>query len=445
LIQFDPHKKQYDFLNYIFNDRKKVTAYIGGIRGGKTYIGARAAALKVLECPEPRLGWIVSPTYPMSAVPEREFESTGIMEFCTSKNKNDRSYTFNTPNGEFRVEIKTADKPDHLRGPGLAFIWIDEAAYIDEECFDVLQGRVLDTKGDIFITTTPKRNWLYDRVYLESMSDKSYACVKSKTEENPKLDPADIAKLRKRYSDDFARQELDAEFVSFEGMVYKAFDPKVHIIQPIPVPANAQIYGGIDFGFNDPFVHLWIGYWDNRYFILDEHYEPGQSFSYHAHKILMQPFDKQVITRFADPSNPQGMNELGRYGVYSVPGKRDILSGVQRISKLLESKRPDGWPALLIFENCEKTINELGRYCYGDNNRETPKSGFDHCMDALRYVISSIYVDEDPVGVKLSRIPEDISPSERRIIEDTMSIPMNRRSIKSPEFKRYVKETEEWY
>ncbi len=424
-INFDVHPKQREFLKYLFNDRKRVVSFVGGIRGGKTFIGARAAALKVLECEKPGLGWIVSPTYPMSSVPEREFENTGIMDLCVARNKNDRSWTFQTPKGKFTVEVKTAETPDRLRGPGLNFIWIDEGAYISEEAWDVLLGRVLDTKGTIFITTTPKRNWLYDRVYLESLTNKDYAVVKSKTEDNPILDAKDIAQLRKRYSTDLA------------------FDPKVHVIEPIPIPDNAKIYSGVDFGFNDPFVHLWIGYWDNRYFILDEHYEAGRALAYHAHKIRMRYFDNKIITRFADPSGAQAMHELARYGVYCVPGRREILPGIQRISKLLEARRADGWPGLLIFEGCNKTIEEFSRYCYGDSNRETPKAGFDHCMDSLRYAISSLYIDEDPVEVKLQRIPDNISPGERRIIEDTMSIPLNRRAAKSPKFKRYVRQFEE--
>ncbi len=425
--------KQYEFLKLLFNERKKRVAFIGGRRGGKTFIGARAAALKVLECPKPGLGWIISPTYPMSAVPEREFESTGIMDYCVSKNKNDRRYEFATPKGKFTVEIHTAENPDRLRGSGLAFVWIDEAAYISEECWDIILACVLDSKGTIFITTTPKRNWLFDRFYTESLTNDDYALVTSRTDENSVLDQDDINKLRNSYSSDFARQELDAEFVSFEGLVYRGFDPGRHIIDPVPIPTHAKIWGGLDFGYNDPFVHLWVAYWDGRYYIVDEHYQPGQSVVQHAYNIQMRQFDKQIQTRYGDPTGAQWMCELARYGIYVVPGKREILPGIQRISKLLETSRLDGKPSLQIFNTCRKTIEEFGRYCYSDTaTRETPKPGNDHAMDALRYVISSLYVDEDPIEHKLSRIPDGVSPGERKLIEQAMMIPESRRTLLHP-------------
>lgn len=439
------YDKQYTFLKSLFNDRKRFIAFIGGIRSGKTFIGARAAALKVLECAKPGLGWIISPTYPMSSVPEREFESTGIMEFCTSKNKNERRYEFEVPKGKFTVEIKTAEKADLLRGPGLAFVWIDEAAYISEEAWDVILGRVLDSKGTIFITTTPKRNWLYDRFYTESLVNPEYILITAKTEENPILDKGDIDVLRRKYSDSFARQELDAEFVSFEGLVYKVFDPRLHIIDPIPIPANAKIWGGLDYGFDDPFVHLWLAFWDGHYYIIDEHYEAGKPYSDHAHQIKIRHYDKSIISRFGDPSNPQAACELARYGIYVVPGKRDIITGIQRISKLLRTLRMDGKPSLQVFSTCTNTIREFSKYCYPDSgSKEIPKDANNHTMDALKYVVSSVYIDEDPIQHRISMIPENISPTERRIIESTMFIPEARRTLIKPRKRSVLDSYDDW-
>jgi PBSX family phage terminase large subunit len=424
--------KQYEFLRLLFNERKRFVGYIGGRRGGKTFIGARAAALKVLECEQPGEGWIISPTYPMSEVPISEFEKTGIMEFCTSKNKNDRTYEFQTPKGKFIVRVKTAEDPDKLRGAGLAWIWIDEAAYISKEAWDILLACVLDHKGTIFITTTPKRNWLYDEFYLESLKDPDYALVTSRSDENIILDKHELEKLRGKYSTDYARQELDAEFVSFEGLVYKDFDPRLHIIDPVPIPANAKIWGGLDYGFDDPFVHLWFAFWDGHYYLIDEHYESGKPYSDHAHQIKMRQFDKNIISRFGDPSNPQAACELARYGIYVVPGKRDIVTGIQRVSKLLKI-RMDGRPGLQVFSTCPKTIQEFSKYCYPDSgNREIPKDSNNHTMDAMKYCLSSVYVDEDPVQYRISQIPDNISPAERRIIEQTMSIPESRRTLVRP-------------
>jgi len=407
--------KQFKFFEAATGRQFRVVAFIGGIRSGKTFTGARVAADFVAA--GPGLGWIVSPTYPMSLVPEREFESTGILGGCKQHNRGERWYEF--INGH-RVEVKTADVPDHLRGPGLDWIWIDEGSFIEEASFDILLGRVLDRNGIIFITTTPNgRNWVFDRIFRISQEQNSrYFCIRARSDENPRLNATDIADLRRNYTKEFAKQELDAEFVSFEGLVYKIFDPSLHIVPPFVIPRHWKVFGGIDFGFNDPFVHLWVAYHDRRYYICAEHYEPARPLSYHAARIRANPNDKSVVVRYSDPSNPQDVLELNQYGVPSVPGKRSIQTGIQRIYKLLEAVRPDGKPALVVFSDCVKTIEEFCKYSYKrDVQSETPIDKFNHCMDALRYCISSIYEDEDPVSLVEDSWDPKLTRNERKVWE----------------------------
>ena len=105
----------------------------------------------------------------MSCVVEREFENAaGWYEnggLILKKLASQRAYLLHPPAGQdvpFRVEIKTAENPDRLRGAGLGFIWMDEAAMMSEEVYKILLGTILATKGVIFRTSTPRgHNWFY--------------------------------------------------------------------------------------------------------------------------------------------------------------------------------------------------------------------------------------------------------------------------------------------
>ena len=390
-IKYRPKPKQKLFGDMLASG-KRVVLFLGGIRSGKTYAGAYEALKQIyLYCKKPSLGWIVSPTYPMSEVTARMFEEAagGLI---VKKYRAQRAYLMhpNKASDEpFRVELKTAENPDYLRGVGLSFIWIDEAAMISQEAWKILLGRVLDTKGVIFLTTTPAgMNWLHKEVYEESLTNPLYGVVKASTLENTSLDPADIASLRTKYSKDFARQELDAEFVNFEGLVYKGFDSRFHITKTfMDLPSGGELIGGIDEGYRDPFVHLWVLKQGGKFYVVDEYYEPMRTIQSHATSIRAARFDQSVIRRWADPSGAQERSDLSLLGVDSYPARNDIKAGINAVENLLETGR------LFIAQNCLNTLKEIGEYHYptknGRNSGEDPVDCSNHCMDALRYVIYS--------------------------------------------------------
>ncbi len=390
-IRYRPKPKQKLFGDMLASG-KRVVLFLGGIRSGKTYAGAYEALKQIyLYCKEPSLGWIVSPTYPMSEVTARMFEEAAG-DLIIKKYRAERAYLLHPHKNSdkpFRVELKTAEYPDRLRGVGLSFVWIDEAAMISQEAWKILLGRVLDTKGTIFLTTTPAgMNWLYKEVYEESQRNPLYGVVKASTLENTSLDPVDIAALRTKYSKDFAKQELDAEFVNFEGLVYKGFDTRFHITNPWDaLPSGCEVIGGIDEGYSDPFVHLWVVKNGGKYYVVDEYYEPMRTIQSHATSIRAGRFDRSVIRRWADPSGAQERSDLSLLGIETYPARNDIKAGINAVENLLETGR------LFIAKNCLNTLREIGEYHYpsreGRNKGEDPVDCSNHCMDALRYVIYS--------------------------------------------------------
>ena len=73
-ISYTPNRGQRVFAEMIAGGRK-ITLANGGRQGGKTYAGARESLKQIYKYHRaPALGWIVSPTYPMSLVVERAFE-----------------------------------------------------------------------------------------------------------------------------------------------------------------------------------------------------------------------------------------------------------------------------------------------------------------------------------------------------------------------------------
>ena len=404
-IAYKPTPSQWRFAEAI-KGRARVILFLGGIRAGKTFAGAQEALKQIYKYNRlPNLGWIVSPTYPMSQVPERLFRAhAGAL--VGKHMKGERSFLMvppkSMPNHYYRVEVKSAEEPDRLRGPSLGWIWIDEGAMITKECWDILFGRVLDSKGIIFITTTPRgRNWLYDDVYLRSLKDPAYVCIQAPTSQNPYLDQREIQDLRSRYSGEFARQELDAEFMGYEGLVYKDYSPVFHQVKRQEIPQNAYIVCGVDFGYNDPFVCLWLAKWDGVWHLVDEHYQAGKTLDYHIQVIKDNPLYSRVEKYWGDPSAAQQRADMRAAGIPIFPAirihdkssRRSINTGIQEVTRWLNRKSLNGSPMFELWKNVINTHNEFMQYRYREptnrNAGETPIDDSNHAMDALRYALSS--------------------------------------------------------
>jgi len=124
---------------------------------------------------------------------------------------------------EMRVVLKTgdevifrsADDPERLRGPNAAWAWIDEAALCHPSTWPITIGRLRQhgLLGEAWLTTTPKgMNWVYETFVIQA-TDQT-AVHRASTAQNPFVDQAFVGSLRSQYTGEFARQELEAEFIA---------------------------------------------------------------------------------------------------------------------------------------------------------------------------------------------------------------------------------------
>lgn len=197
---------QYNFLN----DPAKITAFIGGIGSGKTFAGV----LKLLQRPAGSMGVVVAPTYPML----RDATIRSFREMCgplITRFKESPDLSATLRNGT-QIMFRSGDDPDRLRGPNLNWFWLDEGAYCEEAVFDVLLGRIRVDPTSAWVTSSPnKKNWLY-RTFREG-NPYGYSLHQSSSRENHHLPKDFVETLAKRYSSEYARQEIDGQFVDFEG------------------------------------------------------------------------------------------------------------------------------------------------------------------------------------------------------------------------------------
>lgn len=200
---------QYDFVNC----EDRFTAFIGGIGSGKTFTGA----VKLLHCLGNTRGltMAVAPTYPMMRDASlRAFLEVGgelIKQFYKSEMRVEMI-------GGGEVLFRSADQPDRLRGANLSAVWLDEAAMMPPEIWDIIIGRLREAgrAGLCWITTTPRGrgNWVFERKDQMTL-------FAARTYDNPYLSAEFVESLTKSYSSQFAKQELEGLFIDFQGNVFR--------------------------------------------------------------------------------------------------------------------------------------------------------------------------------------------------------------------------------
>lgn len=363
--------------------------------------GAYEALQVALEHPG-SFGVILAPTYPML----RDSTIKTFLEACprdliVEYNRSEqRLMLINGTEILFRPGNDAA-AIDRLRNINVDWFWMDEGSLFLEYAWRVLIGRLRGKTGPRrgWVTTTPKGyNWTWKKFVNDATEDYEYFTASSL--DNPYL-PEDYKKsILEEYSGVFARQEIYGQFVGFEGCVYPEFNRTIHVIDTSQYKFEA-IVAGVDFGFSNPSVILKIGIdYDGRIFVLDEFYERHVTDSDLA-EYAKDNF-KDVEFFIADSENPSAIQEFKNRDIecrgvkkqVSEPKENFITSGIKRISNLLVV-RGDGRPRLYVDQKCVNTIMEFENYRYPEKTEEQPEKEaplkiFDHALDALRYVVTTL-------------------------------------------------------
>ncbi len=149
---------------------------------------------------------------------------------------------------------------------------------------------------------------------------------------------------------------------------------------------------GMDFGFANPFVCLWIvSYANGVTHVVDEYVQEARMLHEHLAVIESREWPRAKIIA-SDPAgngrNDQtaesNINFLKRRG-YTVRARGSrIVDGIEMIRLAL--KPAAGEPTLFISDKCQHLIKAMEAYHYPAGGGELPvKDGWDHCVDALRY------------------------------------------------------------
>lgn len=209
-----------------------------GRRWGKTYACANEIAKFAWEHPG-AVTWWVAPTYRQTMTAYRLI----TRHFWGAIEKASPSYMRIEWKSGSVTEFRSTDNFDALRGEGLDFLVLDEAAMVPREAWEAaLRPTLSDRNGRAIIVSTPKgRNWFY-HVWARGQDPAfpEWESFRFPTSANPHIPPEEIEEARATLPSDVFRQEYEAEFLEDSAGVFRGI--KECIAGELEPPQEGRIY-----------------------------------------------------------------------------------------------------------------------------------------------------------------------------------------------------------
>ncbi len=230
-----------------------------GRRFGKTELGKRLMLVHALcggQC------WWLAPTYGMAAQVWRDFKRI-LKPLNPEIDAQDRR--IDLPDGG-RITIRSTHTPDLLRGAGLDFAVLDEAAYMPDSVWpEVVRPMLMDRQGGAAFLSTPhgfNGFWALYQLGLDA-SEPEWESFHVPSSANPRLEPDEIEAIRRVTPERVFRAEYLAEFVDDANTVFR--EVAAHATAPLAPQRREGVryVAGCDWGRSNDYTAVVVVDADN--------------------------------------------------------------------------------------------------------------------------------------------------------------------------------------
>lgn len=312
------------------------------------------------------------------------------------------------------IGANDAGAESRIRGMTLQLAFCDELTVLHVQFFKQLLARLSVKGAKLFATTNPDTpgHWLMVD-YLSKIPDSrhfspttpqddqltDWAYWHFTMEDNPSLDEAYKASLRREYAGVWFKRFILGQWVAADGAVYDFFDPDAHTLSPDDIPPIERYLAmGIDYGTTHPTAGYLLGLGkDGKLYITDE-WAPNRQSDGKLKKLtdkqlsddLKQWLEERTYPEwiYVDPAAGSFKQQLYVDGFHhTANAKNDVLDGIRTTASILANGD------LRISKVCKYLTQQIPGYRWDDKaterGEEKPiKTDDDEC-DAMRYVVFS--------------------------------------------------------
>lgn len=374
------------------NNRWRVVA--AGRRFGKTHLCLRELARFAAQ-PNKTI-WYIAPSYRMAKQIIWNPIKEKLMDLNWVQKKDESDLRLDLVNGS-RIALRGADNPDSLRGNRVDFVVFDEVADIHSSAFyEVLRPALADSQGHALFVGTPKgRNWFYD-LFNNARSLKDWSAYQYTTAQGGQVSEDELASAREQLDSRTYKQEFEATFVEYSGVV--AYNFTRELVRSQPVDTQSLI---ISMDFNvSPMCAVVYARVRTGLHAIDEIVIHGSNTDEMVEEIRTR-YSQSRITVYPDPAGVQRKTSAGgrtdisilQNAGFSVLFKRQhprIRDRVNAINALM--KTASGEYRYTIDPKCKNLIESYEKLTYKEGTQVVDKdSGYDHLFDAATYAVDYLF------------------------------------------------------
>lgn len=368
----------------VFDSPARFRVAACGRRFGKTVLGAVECFIEAWDNPGATVWW-VAPTTKQARLAKRQ-----LLKMLPKS-----LYHINNTLGEFtlvngsRICLLSAERYDNLRGEGVDFVVIDEAAFISEEAWtEALRPSLSDRGGRaLFISTFKGENWFWKLHTQAGNPDQTdWDAFLYPTSSNPYIPPAELVAAKRSMPYSKYMQEYECSVTSYEGAIFDgelllaaAERGKAQFERTVPKFVEA----GLDWGWHVTALEVCHETSDDRITWVYEHVWEHVELNKRCDHIVRILKEMAVSVVYADAAGASENVTLAvaiakaglRCEVQPVPFNVYKSVGIDVRRYYLENQLED------ISPRCGSLLTDSKRYHY-DVSGEKPAKGDDHTVDA---------------------------------------------------------------
>lgn len=161
---------------------------------------------------------------------------------------NERNRRLDFPGGGW-IAIKSAHTPDNLRGAGLEFVVLDEAAFMHPSIWpQIIRPMLLEKKGHALFLSSPKgKNWFWEN-FTAARNDKLWKPFHYTSFDNPLIETAELEAIRRQTPERIWLEEYMAEFNDSAGQVFRGLREAATAPLNTAPTAGQRCVFGVDWG-----------------------------------------------------------------------------------------------------------------------------------------------------------------------------------------------------
>lgn len=394
-ISYKLHASQFQ----VFSDSSRFVILAAGRRFGKTIL-ALIELLAVAFAKTKSRCWYIAPTYKQAETIAWKLLLDMIPHEAISK-KNEVKLEIILVNGS-EIALKGADNEDNLVGVGLNFVVLDEMSLIKPHVWEkIIRPMLTDTLGRaIFISTPRGKNHFWELWLKGQRHEDNYSSYQFKTCDNPFIKKSEIEEAKTQLSDQYFRQEYEANFEDYTGLIWPEFNDSC-LIDSVKIEDWWEKFAVIDPAISGTTAVLFfVVDGDGRLYVYEEYYEQDkrvsevcESVKTKSSKWFIDPAAKEKnVTK--DGRLYSLYDEYADYGIHPLAANNEVDAGINRVAEYFKKGK------IKITKSCRNLIHELERYHWSEEKETTlgvmkpkPYKSMDHACDCLRYAVMTRFQD----------------------------------------------------